>query len=145
VASGTSATSATFSGLQPSTTYTFTAVARDKGPNSSPVSAPLTVTTPSASEPDVTAPTAPSNVSVDLSYSSSSEVMVRWTQSSDNRDPQSLIRYEVFVNGKHENSVTGKGEINAYLDPGNNKVEVFAIDTSGNRSAAGVTNVVNPF
>jgi chitodextrinase len=145
VASSTSATSATFSGLQPATTYTFTAVARDKGPNSSPASAPLTVTTPAADAQDVTPPSAPTNVSVDLSYSSSSEVMVRWTQSNDNRDPQSMIRYEVYVNGKHENSVSGKGEINAYLDPGDNKVEVFAIDTSGNRSAAGVVNVFNPF
>ena len=71
--------------------------------------------------------------------------MVRWTQSNDNRDPQSMIRYEVYVNGKHENSVSGKGEINAYLDPRDNRVEVFAIDTSGNRSAAGVVNVFNPF
>jgi chitodextrinase len=145
VASGTSATSATFSGLQLSTTYTFTAVARDQAMNSSPVSAPLTVTTPAADAIDVTPPSAPAPVDVDIFYSSSREVMVRWTASADDRDPHSLILYEVYVNGVHENSVTGKTEINAYLVGGDNKVEVFAIDTSGNRSAPGVDNVFMPF
>jgi chitodextrinase len=137
VITGTSATSGTINGLQPSTRYTFTAVARDASNNSSPVSAPLTVTTPAADEPDTTPPAAPQNVTA-YSLDGDREVQVYWSPASDNRTPHSMMLYEMWVNGVHENSAIGKTMTTGYAFPGD-KIEVFAIDSSGNRSAAGVT------
>ena len=139
VATGTSATSATFSGLQPATTYTFTAQARDNGINWSPVST-LSVTTAAADAPDTTPPTAPASVWAYLD-GGGTEMLIMWSPSSDNRTPQANLVYQIYVNGVHENTAIGKTETRGYGVFGDNRIEVFAIDAAGNRSAAGVFNI----
>jgi hypothetical protein len=143
-----SATSRTFSLLQPGTTYTFTAQARDyfenvDGGNVSALSPGFSVTTPVNDGSDVTAPTQPSPVQA-FGYGDL-EMQVWWTQSTDAVTPQHVIVYEIFVNGMHENTAIGKSMTpSAYGVPGENVVTVIAIDEAGNRSVAGQTTIFLP-
>ena len=140
-----SETSRTFTLLQPGTTYTFTAQAKDRfvnesGGNLSAVSPPFTVTTLSNDGSDVTPPTQPANVFAD-SYGDL-EMQVWWTASTDNVTPQNVIVYQIFVNGVHENTAIGKNMTpSAYGVCGNNEITVIAIDEAGNRSTAGRTTL----
>src|SRR5215207_1684447 len=143
-----SATSRTFTLLQPATTYTFTAQARDyfenvAGGNVSAVSAPLTVTTKANDGSDVTAPTQPSPVFVDL-YDGDIEIQVSWGASTDNVTPGNVIIYEMYVNGVHENSAIGTTQTTGYGVRGDNVITVIAIDEAGNRSIAGTTTIFIP-
>jgi hypothetical protein len=143
-----SATSRTFTLLQPGTSYTFTAQARDyfenvDGGTVSAVSAPLTVTTAANDGSDVTAPTQPSPVGADL-YDGSTEIQVSWGPSTDDVTPQNVILYEMYVNGVHENSAIGTTQTTGYGVRGENVITVIAIDEAGNRSAAGTTTLVIP-
>jgi chitodextrinase len=136
----TTSTSRTYSQLQPATSYTFTGRARDASGNLSPVSEPLTVTTRSSDFSDTEAPTAPTNLWAD-SYGDL-EFQLWWTASTDNVDPQSSIRYEIFVNGKLENIIIGASYSRSnYGVSGSNTVTVIAIDAAGNKSAAGTTTI----
>ena len=143
-----SETSRTFTLLQPGTTYTFTAQAKDSyvnvsTGNLSAVSPAFTVTTLPNDGSDVTPPTQPTNVQA-FGYGDL-EMQVWWTQSTDNVTPQNVIRYEIYVNGVHENTAIGSSMTpSAYGVPGNNEVTVVAIDEAGNRSVAGVTTIVLP-
>jgi hypothetical protein len=143
-----SETSRTFTLLEPGTTYTFTAQARDtyvnvSGGNLSSVSAPFTVTTKVNDGSDVTPPTQPSNVQA-FGYGDL-EMQVWWTESTDAVTPQNVIVYEIYVNGVHENTAIGKNMTpSAYGVHGNNVVTVIAIDEAGNRSTAGTTTIVLP-
>ena len=144
----TSATSQTFSLLQPGTTYTFTAQARDyfenvEGGNTSAVSPPFSFSTKVDDGSDKTAPTQPSSVQA-FGYGDL-EMQVWWGASTDNVTPQHVIVYEIYVNGKHENTAIGKNMTpTAYGVPGENEVTVVAIDEAGNRSIAGRTTIVLP-
>ena len=143
-----SATSRTFTLLQPATTYTFTAQARDyfenvAGGNVSAVSAPLTVTTKANDGSDVTAPTQPSPVFADL-YDGDIEIQVSWGASTDNVTPGNVILYEMYVNGVHENSAIGTTQTTGYGVRGDNVITVIAIDEAGNRSTAGTTTIFIP-
>jgi hypothetical protein len=140
-----SETSTTFTLLQPGTTYTFTAQARDRyvnvsGGNVSAVSGGFSVATKVNDGSDVTAPTQPSSVQA-FSYGDL-EMQVWWTASTDDVTPQNVIVYEIYVNGVHENTAIGKNMTpSAYGVPGENEITVIAIDEAGNRSVAGKTTI----
>jgi len=100
------------------------------------------VTTKSIDPNDHQAPTAPSDVSAEGYSDGSTELLITWTASADNVDPQSQLRYEVFINGILHEITVGTTRTPAYGDVGTNTIEVFAIDNAGNRSLAGTTTVV---
>ena len=143
-----SETSRTFTLLQPGTTYTFTAQARDQyvnvsGGNVSAVSPPFNVTTKVNDGSDVTPPTQPSSVQA-FSYGDL-EMQVWWTASTDAVTPQNVIVYEIYVNGVHENTAIGTNMTpSAYGVFGENVITVIAIDEAGNRSIAGRTTLFLP-
>jgi hypothetical protein len=144
-----SETSRWFTLLQPGTTYTFTAQARDVVTNSmtpgnvSAVSAPFSVTTKANDGTDVTPPTEPSPVGADL-YDGSTEIQVSWGASTDDVTPQKVIIYEMYVNGVHENTAIGTTQTTGYGKVGDNVITVIAIDEAGNRSTAGRTTLFIP-
>jgi chitin-binding protein len=140
--------SRTFTLLQPGTTYTFTAQARDQfssfsGGNVSAVSPPLSVTTKVNDGSDVTPPTTPSPVHAEL-LDGDIELQFWWGASTDNVTPQKVILYEIYVNGVHENSAIGKTTSTGYGVRGHNEITVIAIDEAGNRSTAGRTTIFIP-
>ena len=143
-----SETSRTFTLLQPGTTYTFTAQAKDRfvnesGGNLSAVSPPFSVATRPDDGSDVTPPTQPASVQAD-SYGDL-EMQVWWTASTDAITPQNVIVYEIYVNGVHENTSIGRNMTpSAYGVRGNNVITVIAIDEAGNRSTAGQTTLFIP-
>jgi hypothetical protein len=144
--SGGADTFITITGLTPATPYTFTVLARDNGINWSPPSNAVTVTTQPVNSADTTPPTVPGNLSgFDQGCG---EARLTWTQSTDNLDSQTVIRYEIFVNGvfRPESTVHGHGRTIGYADvEGSNTFEVFAIDSAGNRSApAAITLQMSP-
>jgi chitodextrinase len=130
----TGATSANVVGLAPQTTYTFTVRARDAGWNFSQPSNAVSATTEAST--DTTPPTAPTSLQIGRSHSC--EVVVRWTQSTDDQDPQSAIRYELFDNGIRDPSfgfVIGADRQVTYGFEGTNTWVLYAVDSAGNRSA----------
>lgn len=130
----TGATSATVTGLAPSTTYSFTVRARDAGWNFSAPSSAVTATTGAST--DVTPPSAPTNLTV--SDQSSCEIVVRWTQSTDDQDPQSAIRYRLFSSGRPDPNfagVIGTDRWVSYGFAGANTFVLYAVDSAGNVSA----------
>src|SRR4051812_1010543 len=130
-------TSATFKGLAPSTSYTFTVYARDFANNLSPASDPLTVTTAAAPD-DAIAPTAPS-LWATLAGDGSTETWLSWTASTATVTLASLIRYGVRLNGSLMFRVVGVTSTVEYGDVGvRNTWELIAVDEAGNRSAAAV-------
>ena len=138
-------TSRTLTLLEPATTYTFTAQARDyfvnvDGGNVSAFSAPFSVTTSVNDGSDRTAPTQPTPVSADL-LDGDIELQFLWGASTDAVTPQNVIIYEIFVNGVHENTAIGKTWSTGYGVRGNNVITVVAIDEAGNRSIAGSTTI----
>jgi chitodextrinase len=133
---GTRNTSGTFGPLEPETSYTFTVLARDFGGNVSPLSDPLTVTTEAADGTDATPPTTPANFSDRGMSFEDGETWLFWDQSTDDVDPQSVIRYDVYVNGVFDHSIMGAGRTIVYGNPGVlNTYQVIAVDSAGNQSA----------
>jgi fibronectin type 3 domain-containing protein len=127
--------------LAPST-YTFTIQALDQDANASTSNA-VTLTTEASS--DVTPPSAPTNVRI-VGSNGCPEFFVGWTQSTDDTDPQSLIEYEIYVNGVLSPLAVSAGVDQDFVyatDSGANTFTVKAVDQAGNTSAAsnGVTEV----
>jgi len=136
VMQGTRNTSGTFGPLQPETAYTFTVQAGDFGGNLSPLSDPITVTTEAANQADTIPPTTPANLTDNGMSFQDGETWLFWDQSTDNIDPQPVIRYDVYVNGVFDHSLMGAGRTILYGNPGVfNTYEVIAVDSAGNQSA----------
>jgi chitodextrinase len=136
VLQGTRDTSATFGPLEPETSYTFTVQARDFGGNTSPFSDPLTVTTEASDTSDTTPPTTPGNLTDNGMSFEDGETWLFWEQSTDNVDPQPVIRYDVYVNGVFDHSLIGAGNTVVYGNPGvENTYQVIAVDSASNQSA----------
>jgi hypothetical protein len=128
--------------LDSRTSYTFTVQARDDGVNYSPVSDPKSATTTSPNPNDVTAPTVPQ--SLFAGSWGDCEVELTWNHSTDDLDPQWVIEYEIYVNGRYDHS-TGMLHARAivYGDlHGVNEFSVIAVDSAGNKSAAAETSDV---
>jgi chitodextrinase len=132
----TGPTSATLVGLAPSTEFTFTVTAQDFGYHLSPPSNEVSATT--AASTDTTPPTAPTNLHVS-NEDGCGEVDVRWTQSTDDQDPQSAIRYRIFINGEPDPvgfDAIGTGRAITYgVVDGLNTFVLRALDSAGNASA----------
>ena len=126
--------------LTPATTYTFTVKALDQDANASTSNA-VTLTTEGSS--DVTPPSVPTNVRV-VGSNGCPEFFVGWTQATDDTDPQSLIEYEIYVNGVLSPLAVSAGVDQDFVyatDSGANTFTVKAVDQAGNTSGAsnGVT------
>jgi chitodextrinase len=141
VLNSTSATSGTFFALDQSTSYTFTVQARDFAANWSAFSEPVTVTTQPPNPDDHTPPTRPTNITEDH-YEE--DIELSWDPSTDDFDPPSLIRYDVYVNGVLIAITVGKTRrIVVSGTPGEvNTITIIAIDTSDNASEPGVITVI---
>jgi chitodextrinase len=127
--------------LNQETTYTFNVQARDVDGNLSPVSDPVIVTTAPADPNDHTPPTQPTNVAGE---NDGAQVIVRWSASSDDLAPQTLIRYDVRVNGELRAVVVGQTTAQFESDYGvTNNIAVVAVDTADNESAPGTTVVIH--
>jgi chitinase len=119
--------------LDQNTTYTFTVRARDIDGNWSPVSDPLVVTTEPANPNDHTPPTQPANLTAE---NLGGHVLVTWDPSSDDFAPQSLIRYDVYVNGELRAVVVGSTTAEVESEPGAT-ISIVAVDTADNESEPG--------
>lgn len=99
------------------------------------------VTVLESSTGDTTPPSAPTGLSA--STFGDTETWLSWGASSDNATPTGLIVYEVFLNGRFDQPIGG-GYTQAilYSDAGVlNRIEVFAVDGAGNRSAPATVEV----
>ena len=126
--------------LTPSTTSTFTVQAVDESANTA-MSNGVALTTEASS--DVTPPSAPTNVRITGTFGCP-EFFVGWTQSTDDTDPQSLIEYEIYVNGVLSPLAVSAGVDEDFVyatASGANTFTVKAVDQAGNTSATsnGVT------
>jgi chitinase len=124
--------------LDQETTYTFTIRARDVDGNLSPLSDPVFVTTDPADPNDHTPPTQPVNVTAEAD---GGHVIVRWDPSTDDLALQTLIRYNVYVNGELRAVVIGTAGAEVEGDVGVNNISVVAVDTADNESAPGTTTL----
>ncbi len=132
---GRGITDATLRFLQPGTTYSLTARAVDFGNNAGPFSDPIALVTPPANPNDTMPPTTPANLYASGTGDGSTETHISWTQSTDDFDAQSNIRYDVYVNGVLSDVLFGSGgESIVYAEFGNNTIGVIASDTAGNES-----------
>jgi hypothetical protein len=139
---GKNVTSITVQFLQPDTTYTVQVRAYDYGNNRSPFSDSVDLTTLPPNPNDTTPPTTPTDLREDHYDGCDTEIRLRWTQSTDDIDPQANIRYDVYVNGVLQDILFGSGGVSiVYGDPGDNLIEVTATDTAGNTSEPATISV----
>ena len=133
---GRGITTATLRFLQPGTTYSLTARAVDFGNNVGPFSDPIALVTLPANPNDTTPPTTPANLYASGTGDGSTETHISWTQSTDDFDAQSNIRYDFYLNGVLQEVLFGSGRPSTvYAEFGENTIEVTATDTAGNTSA----------
>ena len=128
--------------LSPETTYSLTVRGRDEGNHWSPFSDPVSVTTLPPNPNDHTPPTTPANLSAYGFGDGSTETQVSWTQSTDDFDAQSNIRYDFYLNGVLQEVLFGSGRPSTvYAEFGENTIEVTATDTAGNTSAPATVTI----
>ena len=123
--------------LNPSTNYSFRIRARDSAGNWSDLSDPLALTTPAADANDHDPPSTPPELSGGV-IDGATEAMVSWGSSSDNVTPAEHIRYDLYVNGTFDDATIDPypHRFSMYLTLGIvNRIEVYAVDEAGNRSA----------
>ena len=109
--------------------------ARDFGGNLSPVSAPVLVTTLARNANDTTPPTMPGQLGDHGLSFPDGETWLFWQQSTDNLDPQHVLRYDVYVNGVLDHQLVGADRTILYGEPGEpNTFVVIAVDSAGNQS-----------
>lgn len=139
------ARSATVFLLSPEMTHTFTVRAYDYGPNFSPFSAPVSVTTNPENPLDSTPPTTPANLRGDTFGSGDGETHLRWDSSTDDFDPPAVIRYDVYVNNVLSDTLVGPGGRSiVYGNVGvENQFDVIASDTAGNSAPAATIRLVS--
>jgi hypothetical protein len=89
---------------------------------------------------DVTPPTTPAHLRAD--FVDLREMYVTWDQSTDDFDPQWIIRYDVYLNGVLQDITVGTGHSLVYAVDGVNTIRVIAIDTAGNQSTAATIEFV---
>jgi hypothetical protein len=139
---GRGITTATLRFLEPATSYSLTVRAVDFGNNAGPFSDPIALVTAPANPNDTTPPTVPANLFASGTGDGSTETHVRWSQSTDDFDDQSNIRYDVYVNGVWEDVLFGSGGPSIiYSDFGDNLIEVTATDTAGTISAPAAAEI----
>jgi endonuclease I/chitodextrinase len=120
---------ALINGLLASTVYSFYIIAKDAAVNSSPASNTANGTTTIAI-PDTEIPTAPTNLAV--TGSSSSTVSLSWTASTDNIG---VASYDVYVNSAFKSTVSGTTALINGLTPSTTySFYVLAKDAAGNPS-----------
>ena len=95
------------------------------------------MTTDPADPNDHTPPTEPMNVTAE---NDGGFIIVSWEPSTDDLAPQSLIRYDVYVNGKLRAVVVGR-TIAAEVDS-EFGVNDIAVDTADNESSPGTTTLI---
>ena len=92
----------------------------------------LPVTRPDVA--DATPPTTPTNLRLGAG-TSSPELWLEWDASTDETDPQSLILYDVYINGVPEHALIGGTDTIVYCRAtGENRITLRAVDSSGNVS-----------
>ena len=126
--------------LTRATTYTFAVQANDFSGNTT-MSNTVMLTTEASS--DVTPPSVPTNVGI-VGSNGCPEFSVGWTQATDDTDPQSLIEYEIYVDGVLSPLAVSAGVDQDFVyatGSGANTFTVQAVDQAGNTSQAsnGVT------
>lgn len=130
-----SQTSASIRHLQPGSAYSFSVTASEwSGGNSATSNVVNTATPPST---DTIPPTVPTNVHL-VRDDSCAEIWLGWTQSSDNKDSQSNIEYEIYVNGVLSPLPVSSGVDFDFVYGtafGDNYFTIKAVDKSGNSSA----------
>ena len=131
----TSSTTFTDSGLASNTSYIFTVAAFDAAGNSSPSSAPRSVTTSAGSPPpppaDTTAPSTPTGLS--SSNVTASQVTLAWQASTDN---VGVTGYRVYRDGSLAGTASSTSFTNSGLAANTSYVfTVAAFDAAGNSSS----------
>jgi chitodextrinase len=131
----------------PPGTHTFQVRARDFSGNVSGLSNPRTVTL--EGNGDNTPPSAPTNLEVEDFNDNCGSLILRWTPSTDNADPQSAIEYELHRNGALAHvTPPGASWLGIYTVAGPQTWTVVAVDRAGNSSgpsnAVSLTVAVNP-
>ena len=100
-----------------------------------------TITVLESSTGDTTPPTTPTGLWANTF--GDTETWLSWGASTDNATPTGLIVYEVYLNGRFDQPISG-GYTQAilYADAGVlNTIEVVAVDGAGNRSAPATVTV----
>jgi hypothetical protein len=132
-----------FRDLAPESTHSYSVRALRQAFGASPPSNTVTVTTPPRT--DLQAPSIPTGVTAKRDTDACHSVVVKWTQSTDNTEPQSAIDYDIFVNGTRDVWLRGVGSYIIFTVPvGTNTIGVRAVDGSGNPSETATTTFTRP-
>lgn len=121
--------------LAPATNYVFTISVRDWSGNNVATSNTAGITTTPSD--DTTPPTAPGSLRL-VRDDGCAEVWLGWDQATDDRDPQSAIEYEIYVNDVLSPLPVSAGVDRDFVygtQHGENTFYVKAVDRTGNSSA----------